>query len=166
MRNLTSFVVGALVLGAVAVTASTSGLAAEMDGKAAIEKRVKFMKNDILGPYKVIKSYVKKGKGTAADVAAAASKISAAAPKIPALFPKGTHRGKFDAKTTRALPKIWEDWKGFKTAAKALADESMKLASVAAGGDKAAVEIGTQFRMMGKLGCGGCHKPFRGDKVK
>ena len=33
--------------------------------------------------------------------------------KIPSLFPKGTGRGDFPDKTTRALPKIWEDMAGF-----------------------------------------------------
>ncbi len=164
MHKVTSFVVGAMVLGAVALTAGISVPAVALEGKAAIEKRVKFMKNDVLGPWKVIKGYVKKGMGTPADVAAAASKIHAASMKIPGLFPKGTSRGEFDAKTTRALPKIWQDWKGFEAAAKRLGDESAKLASVAAGGDKAA--IGAQVGITGKMGCGGCHKPFRGAKEK
>lgn len=164
MGKMTNFMVGAVILGAVAVTAGMGGPAMALEGKAAIKMRVKFMKNDVLGPFKVIKGYVKKGMGSAADVAAAARKINAAAAKIPGLFPKGTSRGEFDAKTTRALPKIWQDWKGFEAAARRLADESMKLATVAGGGGKAA--IGKQFGMMAKLGCGTCHKPFRGAKEK
>ena len=164
MVKLTKSLVGAVVLGAVAIIAGTGGPAMAAEGKAAIEMRVKFMKNDVLGPFKVIKGYVKKSMGSAADVAAAASKINAAAAKIPGLFPKGTSRGEFDEKTTRAPPKIWQDWKGFEAAARRLADESVKVAKVAGGGDKAA--IGKQFGTMAKMGCGGCHKPFRGAKVK
>ncbi len=133
MRKVTSFVVGALVLGAVVVTASGPAMAAE--GKAAIEMRVKFMKKEMLGPFKVLKNFAKEGKGTTANVAAQAAKLNAAAMKIPGLFPKGTSRGDFDAKTTRALPKIWQDWKGFEAAAKVLATEAAKLVTVAAGGD-------------------------------
>jgi cytochrome c556 len=162
MGKLTHFVAGAVILGA--LIAGMSGPVVALEGVAAIEARVKFMKNDILGPFKVIKGYVKKGMGSAADVAAAARKINAVATKIPGLFPKGTSRGEFDAKTTRALPKIWQDWKGFEAAAGVLAKESMTLAKTADGGDKAA--IGKQFGMMGKMGCGGCHKPFRGAKEK
>jgi cytochrome c556 len=160
---MTSFVAGALVLGAVALSAGGPASAA-MDGKDAIEKRVKFMKTEVLGPFKMIKGYVKEGKGSADEVAVAAGKLHTAAMKITGLFPKGTSRGDFDAKTTRALPKIWQDWKGFEAAAGMLAKQSIKLAAVAVGGDKAA--IGKQFGMMGKMGCGGCHKLHCGDKVK
>ena len=45
-----------------------------------------------------------------------------------------------------------------------LLDESAKLAKVADGGDKDAIV--KQIGMTGKIGCGGCHKPFRGAKVK
>jgi len=65
---------------------------------------------------------VKDGKGTAAGVSAHAHLLNDAATQIVALFPKGTSRGDFDDKTTRALPKIWEDWDGFKKAADAQPD--------------------------------------------
>ena len=149
---------------AMALVISAPTTPAFADGDATIKDRKAFMKKEILGPFKVIKAFVKKGKGTAADVAASASALSAAAGKITAGYPKGTHRGAYDEKMTRALPKIWEDWKGFEAAAASLAAESAKLAQVAAGGDTA--EIAAQFGATGKKGCGGCHKPFRGAKVK
>ncbi len=164
MVKFTRTMVWALVLGVIALSPLTSVPAVAAEGMTAIEMRIKFMKTDILKPFKAIKKFVKEGKGSAADVAENARKISAAAGKIAALFPKGTARGDFDEKTTRALPKIWQDWKGFEAAAVTLADESAKLAMVAAGGDAAA--IGAQFGATGKMGCGGCHKPFRGAKVK
>jgi cytochrome c556 len=161
MRKLTYLTISALVL---AIGSVSIGPATAAGGEAVIEKRKTFMKKEILKPFKVIKGFVKDGKGSAQDVAASARQISAVAGKIPALFPKGTSRGEYDEKMTRALPKIWEDWKGFEAATDALATESAKLAKIADGGNAAA--IGAQFGKMGKLGCGGCHKPFRGAKVK
>lgn len=133
------------------------------DGKAAIEERRKLMKS-ISKDFKPIKAFVKSGKGTAADVEKQAKAINASTAKVLALFPKGTGRGEFSDKETRALPAIWKDWAGFEKANMALADESAKLAKIAATGDKDA--IAKQVGVMGKVGCGGCHKPFRGAKAK
>lgn len=164
MHKFTKIMAWTLVLGVMAMGSLTSGPAVAAEGMAAIEKRVKFMKTDILKPFKAIKKFVKESKGSAAEVAENARKINAAAGKIAALFPKGTARGDYDEKTTRALPKIWQDWKGFEAAAASLAAESAKLATLASSGDAAA--IGAQFGAMGKMGCGACHKSFRGAKVK
>jgi cytochrome c556 len=155
--------VGALFAAALTLTVPGADAIAA-DGKETIEKRIALMKGGVLKNYLYAKKFVKEGKGTAAGVSAHAHLLNDASKQIVAHFPKGTGRGDFDEKTTRALPKIWEDWDGFKTAAAALAAESAKLAEVAAGGDKEA--IAAQFGKMGKLGCGGCHKPFRGAKVK
>jgi cytochrome c556 len=164
MNFMTKLTFAAMTLAMAFVIMAPAVPAFAADGDAVIEKRKKFMKKEILAPFKVIKAFVKNGKGTSADVASSASALSAAAGKITALYPKGTHRGAYDEKMTRALPKIWEDWKGFEAAAASLAAESAKLAQVAAGGDADA--IAAQFGMTGKKGCGGCHKPFRGAKVK
>lgn len=85
--------------------------------------------------------------------------IAELAKLIPTIFPEGTGP---DQAETRALPKIWEDWAGFEAAAERLQQEASKLAEVARGGDAAA--IGQQMGVMGKEGCGGCHKPFRKPK--
>jgi cytochrome c556 len=146
---------GTILLGACASDAN--------DGKTAIEQRRALMKS-ISKNFKPIKAYAKSGKGSAADVVKHANAINASTGKVLALFPKGTGRGDFSDKETRALPAIWKDWAGFEKANKTLADESAKLASIAAGGDQKA--IAKQAGAMGKLGCGGCHKPFRGAKVK
>lgn len=161
MRKLAILGVAAMVLAAGSFSIDSAIAAGD---EALIEKRKTFMRKEILGPFKVIKSFVKDGKGTAQDVSANARALSAAAGKITIMYPKGTGRGDYDDKLTRALPKIWEDWKGFQSASNALESESAKLAKIADGGDSAA--IGAQFGKMGKLGCGGCHKPFRGAKVK
>lgn len=159
MRIVTGAIAAAFVLAVAAAVPATA-----MSGKETIEKRKVFMKEKILKPYLVAKKFAKEGEGTASSVAENATALSAAAAKITADYPKGTGRGDFDDKVTRALPKIWEDWQGFQAAATALQTEAAKLATVAAGGDKNA--IAAQFGMVGKLGCGGCHKPFRGAKVK
>lgn len=164
MRITTKLALAAVAMATITMASTIGGPAMAAMGDAAIEQRVKFMKTEISKRFKVIKKFVKSGEGSAADVAANARAISEAASKIPALFPKGTHRGAYDEKMTRALPKIWEDWNGFKAAADVLATESAKLATIAATGDAAA--IAAQFGATGKKGCGGCHKPFRGAKVK
>lgn len=156
---LKRFALIALVAGFVPVAGPVS--AADM---AVIEKRIDFMKTVVLKNLKVIKGYVKEGKGSSADVAKAATALAAAAPKIPALFPEGTGRPEVAAKMTRAKPEIWLDWDKFKAGAMALETEAKKLSKIAMTGDKGA--IAAQFGAMGKNGCGGCHKPFRGEKVK
>lgn len=159
-------VVGIVGLSAVAIVGllmlSTPSSAAS--GEAAIEARIDLMRKDVLQNWKPITAYAKEGKGSPADVARRAKALSAAAAKIPALFPRGTARGDFPDKVTRALPAIWRDWAGFEKATKALVDESAKLSKIAGGGDKSAIIM--QIGMTGKNGCGGCHKPFRGAKVK
>ena len=158
MRILTGTILAAFVI------AVAGGPANAMSGQEVIEKRRAFMKERILKPYLVAKKFAKEDQGSAGEVASAARALSQAAAQITKDYPKGTGRGDFDPKVTRALPKIWEDWNGFRNAAGVLGAEAAKLAAVADGGDKDA--IAAQFGQTGKLGCGGCHKPFRGAKVK
>lgn len=153
-----------IVAAAVVAFSVATAPAIAADGKEVIEKRIALMKGGVLKNFLYAKKFIKEGKGTSAGVSAHAYLLNDASKQVVALFPKGTGRGDFDDKTTRALPKIWEDWDGFKKAAADLTTESMKLAEVAGGGDKDA--IAAQFGKMGKIGCGGCHKPFRGAKVK
>lgn len=164
MKRRTSILSVGVLLGAALMLSLAGTPAAAAEGKEAIEKRIALMKNGVLKNYLYAKNYAKEGKGTAAGVAEHALLLNEASKQVVALFPKGTGRGDFDDKTTRSLPKIWEDWDGFKKAAEGLTRESAKLAEVAAGGDKDA--IAAQFAQTGKIGCGGCHKPFRGAKVK
>ena len=90
------------------------------------------------------------------DVAGHAHAINELSKGLARLFPEGSGK---EAGETRALPKIWEDWAGFEAAIKTMADESAKLAEVAKVGDSAA--IAAQVGVLGKEGCGGCHKPYR-----
>jgi len=130
--------------------------AASPDDK--IKNRKSAMK-EIGGQMKVIKGYLE-GKGTAADVAAGATKINGLSKTTPALFVPGTARGEAGlAVETEALAKIWEDPAGFQKAWDVLIAESQKLAEVAATDDPE--QIGAQFGAMAKMGCGGCHKVYR-----
>lgn len=142
---------------------SADTISAAMMGEEAIKARKDAMKS-ISKDLKVIRAYVKDGKGSAQDVEEKAAAIAAIAKKLPSLFPKGSGRGDFSDKETRALPKIWSDWAGFEKASMTLETEAGKLAQVAGGGDKKM--IGEQTGALGKMGCGGCHKAFRGAKAK
>lgn len=163
--RLTKQVLGMAVLAAfAAVLLLPAGSPSAASSEEAIKQRRDLMKKVIGKNWKAINAYQKKGKGTPSDVAIHAAAIHEAAGKITALFPKGTGRGDFSDKATRALPAIWKDWGGFEKAAKSLADESAKLVTVAKGGDKDA--IGKQIAATGKNACGSCHKAFRGAKAK
>lgn len=94
-------------------------------------------------------------------IAASATDINTRAGKITGHFPAGTSTA--DGFKTEALPVIWEKPEEFKAAAQKLVDESAKLASLASGGDKAAV--GAQAIAMGGA-CKGCHDTFRLDDEK
>lgn len=82
--------------------------------------------------------------------------ISRAATLISSAFKKQVTSGKTDAK-----PEIWQDWSKFQQAAKALQEQSAKLARVAKSGNVKAI-IG-ELKATGKR-CGGCHKKFRKPK--
>ena len=150
-----------LALGFLAAIAPAPATAVDM---SVIDKRKEVMKEVVLKNFKLVKDFVKEGKGSASDVEKAAMALAAVAPKIPPLFPEGTGRPEVDSKKTRANPEIWFDWDKFVSAARAMGTEAAKLAKIAARGDKEA--IAQQFVATGKKGCGGCHKTFRGQKIK
>jgi cytochrome c556 len=144
---------------ALAVVASTAPTHAGSPADTIKERRA-LMKN-MGGHAKGIGGFLKKGMGTAADVAGRANAIAASADKIVALYPKGT--GPDDnVGETRAKPAIWTDRGKFEASAAKLKTLAMNLASAARGGDKKA--IGMAMGAMGKQGCGGCHKLFRAKK--
>jgi len=90
-------------------------------------------------------------------IAGHARAIAALTPAFAKMFPKGTETGK-----TRAKAEIWQQMAKFQAAAKVLQTEAGALAQVAATGDMG--KTGAQFGKMAKMGCGGCHKPFRAPK--
>lgn len=82
-----------------------------------------------------------------------AQAMALSAKMVGDIFPEGTHEGK-----TAAKANIWEEKDKFANAVKMFEEEAQKMATVAAGGDMAA--IGAQMKNLGKS-CGNCHKPFR-----
>lgn len=92
-------------------------------------------------------------------IAGHARAIAALAAALPKLFPKGSGP---EAGQTRAKPEIWQQWDKFVAATKALQEEATELAKVAGEGDVAMAA--PQFGEMARVGCGGCHRPFRAPK--
>lgn len=111
--------------------------------------------------FKAVRGELEKDTPDFALIAAKAGDINARAMKIETHFPAGTSVD--DGYDTEALPAIWQKPEEFKAAAQKLVDESAKLASLAPGGDKAA--IGAQVMAMGGA-CKGCHDKFRLDDEK
>jgi len=163
MRNIIKvFVCAAFVFGVAAITIPSAPSYAA--GKDTIEKRRAMMK-EIGKNWKVIKKVKKSQDNDGLKKAAkAALKMNALGKEVFGLFPKGTGRGDFDAKTTRALPAIWEDMGKFKAIGKKFVKNTKFLAEQLNGGDWG--DIGVAFTAVGKKGCGACHKSFRGKKVK
>ena len=92
-------------------------------------------------------------------IAGHARAIAALAATLPNLFPKGSGP---EAGQTRAKPEIWQQWDKFVAATEALQAEATELAEVAGEGDVAMAA--PQFGEMARVGCGGCHRPFRAPK--
>jgi cytochrome c556 len=126
-----------------------------------IKERRALMKSNSKS-FKVIKAFVKSGKGKVGNVRDAAVTLTWNAAQIPGLYPKGTSLAD-GVGQTRAKPAIWVKWAEFEAAAGKLKAAASKLAQAAAGGDAAAIKVAA-----GAIGksCGGCHKPFRGPKPK
>ncbi len=129
-----------------------------------INKRIELMRKDVLGNFKVIMNFVKSSEVSIADVQKAAKGLQTAAAQVPTLFIKGTGRPDVSDLETRALEKIWEDWASFEKANNAMSAYASDVAIAAAKGDTEGVNNG--FGMIGREGCGGCHRLFRGPKAK
>lgn len=111
--------------------------------------------------FKTVRGELEKDAPDFALIAAKATDINARSQRIDGLFPAGTSTE--DGFKTEALPAIWQKPEEFKAASQKLTDESAKLASLASGGDKAAVAA--QAMAMGGS-CKGCHDQFRLDDKK
>ena len=138
-------------------------------GEEAIKERVKFMRESMGGPWKVLAAFGKAGQGSLEDVEKNAQLISSRAKNIPQHFPKDTGRGAFPDDMTRALPAIWQEQKKFQGFVEKLQQESAKLAALAKAGDKDAVvamigESGSYNKT--QVGCTDCHQAFQGPAVK
>lgn len=157
------------VIAIAAVLLVPMGSPTAASGEEVIKSRLDFMRKVLRKHFNTINAYAKSGKGTPAEIEKSAIALQKLAKKIPSHFPKGTGRGDYPAKMTRALPAIWQDPKAFEKAYQFLADESAKLAAVAKTGNKDAIlkQIGPAGKYSkSRLGCGSCHKKFRGKRVK
>lgn len=126
----------------------------------AVKKYVKGPSKKLTG--KKLKRAIKKA-GNNVDMELRAQAIGGQAARLMRFFPKGTSKTDGVGKT-RAKPVIWTDWAGFEGAAATLGRLAGALETAAAGGDKA--KMGAALKALGKKGCGGCHKNFRGKKQK
>ncbi|MCA3256321.1 MAG: cytochrome c [Alphaproteobacteria bacterium] len=144
-----------MALAAVAMAAGATGAAW---AQSAAEKQVEARKANfkkIGAAMKTNVDFVRNDKGTAADVVAASRTMATLAGQIPSWFPAGTAVG---VGKSEALPVIWQKPADFRAAAMKLQTAANNLATVAAGGDKAA--IGAALGGVGAT-CKGCHDVFR-----
>ncbi len=95
----------------------------------------------------------------AAKLTKAMNEISGVPDQYVKLFPKGSEQGAVP--DSEALPKIWEDFDGFKAEAQKLKDASAKAAEAAAQGKDA---FAPAFKHMTEV-CKECHETYRA-KVK
>ncbi|MDH3242392.1 MAG: cytochrome c [Alphaproteobacteria bacterium] len=130
---------------------------AQADLGATLKKRNSLMKN-ISKTRKGLSGAAKKGKIGPAEVAAA-EKLAALTKQLDmSLWPKGSGS---DMHKTRSKPDIWNDTADFQKRVAKMQKAAADGATAAKGGDAKAVA-----KAMGDMGCGGCHKKYRGPKVK
>jgi cytochrome c556 len=123
---------------------------------AAVKERRHLMKEVVAPGAKLGRQMVKGAVPFDADKAAKAmNDINGVPDKYVKLFPKGTEKGAVPH--SEALPKIWEDFDGFKATAQKLKDASAKAAGAAAQG---AGTFTAAFNDMTKV-CKECHETYR-----
>ena len=136
------------------LAALPAGAAPTPDQLAAVKARHDSM--EALGKaMKVINGYVKDGKGSQADVAAAAAVLDNGAQKMANWWPAGTAIG---VGKSEAKPAIWADMAKFNTYIDKYKAATPALVAAAATGDKAA--IGKAFGGVGGT-CKSCHDAYR-----
>lgn len=158
MRILkTRHLAAAVVAGSLVALSSTSVGAASGAEMLALRKAVM---QSIAAHFRGTVAAIKSGDSKRIQAAARqAQAINTLSKGIVILTPRGSGAS---AGKTRALPKIWQDWDGYKKAAANLTEETAKLVTALKSGDaKAAM---AQFARTGKMGCGGCHGTYRAKK--
>ncbi len=148
----------ALVLAGLAAYATIASSADETLN-AAVKERRHLMK-DIVGPAAKLSNQMSKGEVPfdAGKAAKAMNDINGVPDKYVTLFPKGTEKGAVP--DSEALPKIWEDFDGFKATAQKLKDASAKAAAATAQGPDA---FFAAFKDMTGV-CKDCHQTYRAKK--
>ena len=156
---------GTRIAGAVVAVAvlGASALPALAQTNKVVDTRHQVMRA-FSGTMKAVGGWVKTGNGNPAAIEAQVLMMAAVAKEIPGLFPKGTSSEDLGVKVSGAKPEIWARWSDYGKAADALSTESRRLAAAIRGGDRPTV--GKQLGMTGKIGCGGCHQPFRTKRPK
>ncbi len=130
---------------------------AQANAQAVSDKRRKLMKSQSKAR-KALRKAAKKGSVGAAEVALA-EKVAAAWKQLPGMF--GDKATGSDMVKGRAKPAIWEKKGDFKKRAARAQKASVAGLKAAKAGDAKAVA-----KAMKGMGCGGCHKRFRGKKPK
>lgn len=153
-RLLMAFAIGAMSVGG-------SGLSLAQSPAESIAARQALMKGNA-AHFRAIAGFIKKGIGSAEEVAVRSESIAIHAGILPGLFPKGTSSNDGAGKT-RAKPEVWQSWSDFKGMVATLKAEATKLNQAAKTKDKKA--IGAAFGSLGKNACGACHSQFRGPKT-
>jgi cytochrome c556 len=100
---------------------------------------------------------------TPAEAKAKLAEAIAFSQVIVSRFPKGTGIGDAGVTKSRALQDIWTKPAEFKAAADAMTAILKDVDAALGTGDKA--KIDAAFARVGKDGCAGCHKPFRGPEI-
>jgi cytochrome c556 len=134
---------------------TTLAISAEDLAKAVKERR--HLMKDVVGKNTKLGGDTLKGKVTydADKLAKAMTAISEVPDQYVKLFPKGSEKGA--VKDSEALPKIWEDFDGFKANADKLKDASTKAAEAATQGKDA---FAAAFKNMTNV-CKDCHDTYR-----
>tara|TARA_B100000519_G_scaffold175748_1_gene164456 strand:+ start:239 stop:721 length:483 start_codon:yes stop_codon:yes gene_type:complete len=154
MRNPIKYILG-IVAFAFALNAFDSAPVLADEHMIVIKERKALMKK-VVKATRIIKKY-KKGKASANEAIAAAKALRKAmnASIDKRLYPKNSTRPDVSAKKTRAKANILSEWEAFVEAGK----KSAKLASKF-------IEVAKVGQGEAKFACGGCHKPYRGKKVR
>lgn len=157
----------ALIGGTLAITGVSQADVKKTDGSsvsvaqsnlaATLEKRNTLMK-EISKTRKGLRKSAKAGKIGPKDVAAAEKLAGLTKQLDMGLWPAGSGS---DMHKTRSKPDIWKNTADFKKRVARLQKAAADGAAAAKAGDAKAVA-----KAMGDMGCGGCHKRYRGPKVK
>lgn len=162
VRNYASrLVIAAALAGILAACSSETPAGSSAGAAPAVLKERHDNFEEIGDAFKAVRGELEKGAPDFTLIAAKAGDINTRAQLIESHFPAGTSVE--DGFKTEALPSIWQKPEEFKAASQKLIDESAKLATIAGGGDAAAV--GAQAKAMGGT-CKGCHDQFRLDDKK
>jgi cytochrome c556 len=146
-----------LAVCALASAAAFTTLAMSAEGLTKAVKERRHLMKDIVGKNTKLGADMLKGKVAydGAQLAKAMTAISDVPDQYVKLFPKGSEQGA--VKDSKALPKIWEDFDGFKSDAEKLKDASTKAAEAAVQGKDA---FAAAFKNMTNA-CKDCHESYR-----